>query len=256
MLHDLLRFILVWSVYLCCGIALFATLMLVSSLGDPRPKNQAPSLTALILGRLFPSFFPQSAGAAPSKGRRRNRRANQFKTMRAAKEYLATRIVEEAKNTGTPLSDIERKMLYFTESGWTLPDIYEANAEFDRDYDEIEYEKKIGELVGNIQARDAAQSQQEQAAWDDAVEKLSQGDHYLLILIDAAPSSVVGASSRRTGLKLFLPTSSRTEPMGSADLVRLILMAFLVPFGIFLLLFLRDRLFGPDWHDKLDRFLR
>jgi hypothetical protein len=46
-----------------------------------------------------------------------------FKTTRDAKEYLVSRIVAEADRAGIQLSDIERKMLYFSETGWTLPDI-------------------------------------------------------------------------------------------------------------------------------------
>ncbi len=77
-------------------------------------------------------------------------------------------------------------MLYFTESGWTLPDMKEVSAEFDRDYDQSEYERKIGELVGRIQARLTDEGEQEQKSWDLALERLSQGDHYLLVLVDAA----------------------------------------------------------------------
>jgi hypothetical protein len=46
-----------------------------------------------------------------------------FHSGREAKEFLISRIVEEAQRENIPLSEIERKMLYFTESGWTLPDI-------------------------------------------------------------------------------------------------------------------------------------
>ena len=76
-------------------------------------------------------------------------------------------------------------MLYFTETGWTLPDMKEVSAEFDRDYDQGEYEQKVGELVRRIQARLTAQAQQEQKTWALAMDKLCQGDHYLLVLVDA-----------------------------------------------------------------------
>ena len=61
-----------------------------------------------------------------------------FRTQREAKEYLAERIVSEAVREGVPLSEIERKMLYFSETDWTLPNILEINAEFERDYDQNE----------------------------------------------------------------------------------------------------------------------
>jgi hypothetical protein len=64
-----------------------------------------------------------------------------FHSGREAKEFLISRIVEEAQRENIPLSEIERKMLYFTESGWTLPDIMKVNDDFDREYDQDEYEQ-------------------------------------------------------------------------------------------------------------------
>ena len=141
-------------------------------------------------------------------------------TEREAKEYLAGRIVDEAKREGAPLSEVERKMLYFTESGWTLPDIMTVNEEFDRDYDQDVYEQKIGALVGKIQARDAALSERDQAGWDDAVIKLSEGDHYLLVLIRSARSS--------TGVSAWLPALSGQTRRPPGDTLRLIVVAFIV----------------------------
>ena len=60
---------------------------------------------------------------------------NQFPSPREAKEFLVDRIVAEAQREGVSLSDIEREMLYFSESGWTLPDIAGAIDEFVRNYD-------------------------------------------------------------------------------------------------------------------------
>jgi hypothetical protein len=50
-----------------------------------------------------------------------------FSSGREAKEYLIAQIVLEAERDGMPLSETERKMLYFTETAWTLPDIWEVN---------------------------------------------------------------------------------------------------------------------------------
>jgi len=107
----------------------------------------------------------------------------QFRTIREAKEYLVGIIVEEAKRNGAPLTEVERKMLYFTETGWTLPEMKEVSSEFDRDHDQDKYEQKIASLIGGIQAR---LTDEERMAWERALEKLSEGDHYLLVLVDAA----------------------------------------------------------------------
>ena len=70
-----------------------------------------------------------------------------FHSGREAKEFLISQIVEEAQRQNIPLSEVERKMLYFTESGWTLHDIMKVNEDFDREYDQDEYERKIAKLV-------------------------------------------------------------------------------------------------------------
>jgi len=44
-----------------------------------------------------------------------------FHSGREAKEFLIGELVGEAQRENMPLSEVERKMLYFTESGWTLP---------------------------------------------------------------------------------------------------------------------------------------
>jgi len=156
----------------------------------------------------------------------------EFKTEREAKEYLAARIVEEAKREGSPLTEVERKMLYFTESGWTLPDMMAVNEEFERDCDSDEYEQKIGWLAAKIQARDAAGSEQDQAKWDDAVVKLSDGDHYLLVLIGTAnPSGPVSP---------WLPALSETARRPRGDGIRLILAAIVGSVLLLLVILLRD----------------
>jgi hypothetical protein len=50
-----------------------------------------------------------------------------FHSAREAKEFLISRIVEEARRENIPLSEVERKMLYFSETDWTLPDIMQVN---------------------------------------------------------------------------------------------------------------------------------
>jgi hypothetical protein len=41
-------------------------------------------------------------------------------------------------------------MPHFTESGWTLPDIMKVNKDFDREYDQDDYEHKIAKLVTEV----------------------------------------------------------------------------------------------------------
>jgi hypothetical protein len=76
-----------------------------------------------------------------------------FHSGQDAKEFLISKIVAEAQSENIPLSEVERKMLYFTESGWTLPDIMDVSAAFDREYDQDEYEQKIAGVVARTYKR-------------------------------------------------------------------------------------------------------
>lgn len=144
----------------------------------------------------------------------------QFPSQKQAKEYLAGRIIAEAEREGVQLSDVERKMLYFSETDWAPPGILDVAAEFDRDYDDNEYERKIAELVGNSLAN-ATQEQGER--WREAVMKLSEGDHYLLVLIArAAPARQTGGIMRT--LDPWLPQIDGRQKRPAHDLARLLLV--------------------------------
>lgn len=83
----------------------------------------------------------------------RREHPSRFGSARDAKEYLVSKIVEEAQREGAPLSEVERKMLYFTENYWTLPDMASVSEAFDREYDRDRYEKKISQLVRKVRVR-------------------------------------------------------------------------------------------------------
>jgi hypothetical protein len=110
-----------------------------------------------------------------------------FATSRDAKEFLISKIVAESQYENIPLSEIERKMLYFSETAWTLPDINEVSHAFDRDYDQEEYEKKIGALIRTAKARKSGPYDLQ--AWKEAVRTIRQEDHYLIVLISASEES-------------------------------------------------------------------
>ena len=65
-----------------------------------------------------------------------------FATPRDAKEFLVSRIVTEAQREGIALSEIERKMLYFSETASTLPDIADVSDAFDGNYDKRNMKKR------------------------------------------------------------------------------------------------------------------
>jgi hypothetical protein len=103
-----------------------------------------------------------------------------------AKEFLISKIVAEAQNQHVALSEVERKMLYFTESGWTLPDMMEVSAAFDGECDQDAYEQKIAGLVAKTYKRILKGSRDEYDKWWAAIRFLQKEDHYILVIIALA----------------------------------------------------------------------
>ncbi len=104
----------------------------------------------------------------------------------AAKQFFISKVIAEAEFEHVSLSEIEKKMLYFTEAHPSLPDIYEVNAEFERDYDSDEYETKIAGLLKNARDRDSHSSPAWEQEWKDALNVLRKEDHYILVLLYSA----------------------------------------------------------------------
>ena len=109
-----------------------------------------------------------------------------FHAGREAKEFLISKIVAEAQYENAPLSEIERKMLYFTESGWTLPDIMKISEDFDREYDQDKYEQKIAKLVKKADRRIRKGSRDDYDRWWAAIRFLQREDHYISVMIRLA----------------------------------------------------------------------
>jgi hypothetical protein len=102
-----------------------------------------------------------------------------------AKEFLISQILEEAGREGIELSEIERKMLYFTETQATLPDMAGISDAFDEQYSSAAYEKKISTLVKNAFKRARSESSETTASWTTAAGNLQKEDHYLSVMVDA-----------------------------------------------------------------------
>jgi hypothetical protein len=109
-----------------------------------------------------------------------------FHSGREAKEFIISQIVEEAQQENIPLSEVELKMLYFTESGWTLPDIMKVNEAFDREYDQDEYEHKIAKLVTKADKHIRKGVRDNYDKWWAAIHFLEREDHYILVMIRLA----------------------------------------------------------------------
>jgi hypothetical protein len=143
---------------------------------------------------------------------------NRFSTEREAKEFLVGEIVRQAERHDQPLTDVERKMLYFSESSWTLPDMDDVAEAFDREYDSAKYERKIAKLARA--ARRSAET--DKSAWPEAIERLEEGDHYLLVMTGRAGGRRAGAMTwpRVAAVLLMLTALAVALPALRAVFVR------------------------------------
>ena len=64
----------------------------------------------------------------------------------SAKEFLLSKVLTQAGEDGILLSDLERRMLSFSEGTASADDI-EAAEQFDNEYDSDAYEAKIARLL-------------------------------------------------------------------------------------------------------------
>jgi hypothetical protein len=129
-----------------------------------------------------------------------------FHSGRQAKEFLVSRVIAEAQRENVPLSEIERKMLYFSESGWTLADITEVYEEFDREYDQDRYEKKIAGLIRKADKHARKESRDEYDAWWAAIRFLKTEDHYISVMIGIAGLRPAGDQLKLLGAGLGIVT--------------------------------------------------
>jgi len=104
-----------------------------------------------------------------------------------AKDFLVEQAAEQAAIEGVPLADLEKRMMYFTESDpASCPDPIALNGEFEAQFEMPEYESKISELFENAQKRLQKEDPESARHWDQAVGELMRGDHYLLVLLGAS----------------------------------------------------------------------
>jgi hypothetical protein len=107
--------------------------------------------------------------------------------VREAKDFLVAQTAEQAALEGVPLSDLEKRMMYFTESGYVPEDPLKLNDEFEAEYDTDEYEVKISRLLHHAYYRLRKENDAARKNWDLAVRCLRRGDHYLMVMWDLAP---------------------------------------------------------------------
>lgn len=107
-----------------------------------------------------------------------------------AKDFLVKQAVEQAALENVPFSELEKRMMYFTESDpASCNNPIDLNAEFELQYDAKKYEPKISQLLHHARKRLKHQDPEQLRNWNEAVHTLRKGDHYILVLLDVGPKS-------------------------------------------------------------------
>jgi hypothetical protein len=118
-----------------------------------------------------------------------------------AKDFL----VEQTALDSVPLSDLEKRMMYFTEGPDATEDSVVLNDEFETEYDMPTYEAKMPELLHRAYARVKKENPQTARTWNRSIRILRKDDHYLLVLWNQEGSI---KSSANNFLKVFTVVAS------------------------------------------------
>ena len=101
----------------------------------------------------------------------------------SAKQFLLSKLIEQANRDSVALDEAERRMFLFSESSGS-PDL-EAQEKVDRDYDSKSYESKVTKLLRRSYGRDK-KTDGGRASWKAALKALSEQDFYGLVMVDQA----------------------------------------------------------------------
>jgi hypothetical protein len=103
-----------------------------------------------------------------------------------AKRLFVERVMMQARLEGVSLSDAERTMLSWSESDPDLVVDPQLPKTLAAEISDQAYERKISGLLVRRFAAEVDQDPGAEAQWKQAVEVLRQGDHYIIIMLDAA----------------------------------------------------------------------
>jgi hypothetical protein len=116
-----------------------------------------------------------------------------------AKDFLVQQVAEQAALEKVPLTDLEKRMMYFTETDpASCENPLDLDAEFEEQYDTGEYELKISRLFQNTHKRLKHEEPEKLRNWNEALQALRKGDHYILVLLN------VDSELARQGLRIWV----------------------------------------------------
>jgi hypothetical protein len=131
------------------------------------------------------------------KGRVENSMPVETQTVDSAKQFLFSKVLEQAQRDGVSLSDVEKRMLVFSEGSASSGDV-KAEQEFEVEFDDQQSEAKIAKLFQRAYGYDKKMSDEENP-WKQALDALRKADIYMLVMVDQAgiprPRSYVAVPS-------------------------------------------------------------
>ena len=142
--------------------------------------------------------------------------------------------------TSPPISQRLVRKGALIEETYNLFKNWKDEKSFDQNFDQDEYERKIGLLIAGITADHHGHDEEAEEKWDAAVIKLSEGDHYIQVLLKFASSTRNGPLAAHG----FIPTLNAPTIRPPHDRLKLWLTAFLVFLTLAGLAFLKAKLFG------------
>jgi hypothetical protein len=120
-----------------------------------------------------------------------------------AKDFLVAQAAEQAAIEGVPFADLEKRMMYFTESDPTsCPAPLALNNEFEAQFETPAYEAKMFKLLEHARQRLRKEDPERARDWDEAVGELMKGDHYILVLLGLAGALAGAERPKHDFLKL------------------------------------------------------
>jgi hypothetical protein len=107
-----------------------------------------------------------------------------FTSQGHAKRFFVDKIVAQAVTEGAPLSDAERQMLSFSESDPEFAVDPALVQKLQAEISDEDYEAKVAGLLERSWKRDVETDSNSGSLYREAFTTLSQGDHYLIIMIE------------------------------------------------------------------------
>jgi hypothetical protein len=99
-----------------------------------------------------------------------------------AKDFLVEQTAVQAALDGVTLTDLEKRMMYFTEEPDSAENPIVLNDEFEAEYEMATYEAKMSKLLRRAYARVKKKNPETARTWNESIRILKRGDHYILVL--------------------------------------------------------------------------